>query len=57
MSVYGSKKQDIPKKKPSENFIEYFTHIFSTFLNSKIFRDNKIVVHSKPFVKIIGILL
>ena len=60
--------QDI-KKKFSENFIEFFfivktkwpnvwaPRIFSTILNSKIFQDKKIVVDSKPFIKIIGILL
>ena len=31
--------------------------IFLTILNSRIFQDKKIVVHSKPFIKIIGILL
>ena len=29
---------------------------FSTILSSKVFEDKKIVVHSKPFIKIIGIL-
>ena len=31
--------------------------IFSTILNSKIYQDKNITVHSKPFIKMIGILL
>ena len=31
--------------------------IFSTILNSRVFKDKNILVHNKQFIKIIGILL
>ena len=67
MSVYGSKIQGIKK---IENITEYFSHSkngVTKYLSTQIFfqrfrilRDSKtkeIVVHSKPFVKMIGVLL
>ena len=73
MSIYWSKMHDIPpppKKKCSENCIEYFTHsknemakcldtqkLFSHFQILRCSKIKKNVLHSKPFIKIIGILL
>ena len=61
MSVYGSKIQDI---KCIENLIEYFTRsengmakCVSTQKSFHRLWNKKIVVQSKPFIKIIGILI
>ena len=66
MSIYGSKIQGIKKKRVEKTLLSIFLTVktkwpnvwapnfFSTFLDSKI---QKIVVYSKPSIKIIGILL
>ena len=56
MSVYGNKMQDI-KKKCSENIIEFFLHSKNGMVKFVSTKIKEIVVHSKPFIKIIGIFL
>ena len=47
------------QKKWSENFIEYFSHSKNGMRNGQMceHQDKKMVVHSKPFIKIISIFL